>query len=291
MIGSGILDVAIGIIFLYLLLSLLCTTVTEGIARILALRSSNLKEGLRNVLNDPDGETVNKLYNHPLVKGLYREGRFEKFTGRGGPSYIPSGNFARALLDIFAPPDDQGKPKTFAEVRGAVNNIQNEDLKKVLLLSLNDANSRLDKARENVESWFNNAMERVSGWYKRKAQVIILLVAFVVSVALNADTFNVVNSLWTDTALRESVVAAAQRATDQPLSEDMGEITQQITDLQLPLGWKSLPATWAEGLIKVAGLLFTTAALSLGAPFWFDVLNKIMRLRSSGEPSDTSAKS
>jgi hypothetical protein len=294
MISSGILDVTIAIIFLYLLLSLFCSSLTEGIARILALRSSNLKEGLRNLLTDPQSNIVKELYNHPLMKGLYHQGWFEKLTGRdGGPSYIPSRTFARALFDIIMPPNERGKLKTFAEVRDAVNEIQNEDLRRVLLLSLNDANGRLDKARESVESWFNDAMERVSGWYKRKVQVIILLVALVVSVALNADTFNVASSLWNDTALRESVVAAAQRATEQPLSEDIGEIRQQITDFQLPLGWQgwqSLPATPVEWLAKGFGLLFTAAALSLGAPFWFDVLNKVMRIRSSGESPATSER-
>jgi hypothetical protein len=231
---------------------------------------------------------VDKLYNHPLVKGLYRKGWFDELVGRDAkPSYIPSRTFALALFDIVAPTDPQGKSKTFSEVRDAVNEIQNEDLKKALLLNLNNANDRLDKARENVESWFNDAMERVSGWYTRKAQVIILGIAVVVSVVLNADTFTVASSLWNDTALRESVVAAAQQATEQPLSEDLGQIRQQIMDLQLPLGWQSFPATPTEWLAKALGLLFTAAAISLGAPFWFDVLNKVTKLRSSGEPPAT----
>ena len=288
MFGSGILDVAIGILFLYLLLSLVCSSITEGIARIFALRSSNLKEGIRNLLNDRDGKTVSSLYDHPLVKGLYREGWFDRLVRRGGkPSYIPSRTFALALFDIVAPPDEHGKSNTFAEVREAVNSVPNEDLKRVLLLSLNNANGRIDKARENVESWFNDAMERVSGWYKRKAQVIILCVAVVVSVALNADTLTVASNLWNDTALRESVVAAAQRTTEQPLSDDIGDIRQQIADLRLPLGWQSFPASPLEWVAKAFGLLITAAALALGAPFWFDVLNKAVRIRSSGESPST----
>jgi hypothetical protein len=145
MFGSGIIDVAIGVFFLYLLLSLVCSSLTEGIARILALRSSNLKEGIRNLLNEPpQGETVERLYNHPLVKGLYRKGWFDKLVRREAkPSYIPSHTFALALFDIVAPTDEQGKSKTFPEVRDAVSKIPNEDLKKVLLLSLNNADDKL----------------------------------------------------------------------------------------------------------------------------------------------------
>ena len=289
MFGSGIIDVAIGVFFLYLLLSLVCSSLTEGIARILALRSKNLQEGIRNFLNVPKGnDIVNQLYNHPLVKGLYRKGWGDKLMGRDGkPSYLPSRTFALALFDVVSPPDEQGKSKTFAEVKDTINKLPNEDLRKMLLLNLNDANGQLNKARENLQGWFDDAMERVSGWYKRKAQLIILSVAVLVSVTLNADTFTFASSLWNDTALRESVVAAAQRTTEQPLSQDIGDIRQEITQLQLPLGWQSFPSSPLEWLTKALGLLFTAAALALGAPFWFDVLNRFVRIRSTGESPST----
>jgi hypothetical protein len=287
--GSGIIDVAIGVFFLYLLLSLVCSSLTEGIARILALRSKNLQEGIRNFLNDPkDGDVVKRIYEHPLVKGLYRKGLGDTLLGRDGkPSYIPSRTFALALFDVVAPADKQGKSKTFAEVRDTINKLPNEDLKKMLLLNLNNANGQLNKARENLQGWFDDAMERVSGWYKRKAQLIILGVAVLVSFALNADTFTYASSLWNDTALRESVVAAAQRTTEQDLSKNIGEIRQEVTKLNLPLGWQSFPSTPLEWLAKALGLLFTAAALSLGAPFWFDVLNRFVRIRSAGETPST----
>jgi hypothetical protein len=77
-IGSGVLDVAIGVAFVYLLLSLICSAVTEGIARIFAMRSSNLKEGIRNLLDGQGkGDYVQKLYEHPLISGLYRQGWFD----------------------------------------------------------------------------------------------------------------------------------------------------------------------------------------------------------------------
>jgi hypothetical protein len=97
--GSGVLDVAIGVAFVYLLLSLICSAVTEGIARIFAMRSSNLKDGIRNLLDD-QGEVgyVQALYEHPLISGLYRQGWFDRLVRRDGkPSYIPSRTFALAL--------------------------------------------------------------------------------------------------------------------------------------------------------------------------------------------------
>jgi hypothetical protein len=285
--GSVILDVAIGVIFLYLLLSLICSTITEGIARVAAMRSSNLQEGIRNLLNDPKGSGLaKKLYDHALIKGLYRAGWFDRLSGRDGkPSYIPSRTFTLALLDTIA-----GTGKKFDQVRTEVAKIDNQQVKGALLPLLDEAKD-LKEARKNVEGWYDDVMERVSGWYKRKAQVIIVAVALLLSVALNVDTFAVVNALWHDTALRESVVAAAQRSSEQPLPNNIETIKQQLNALQLPIGWQSVPSGAFAWLTKVVGLLFTALALSLGAPFWFDALNKLVRVRSSGTSPDTSSSS
>jgi hypothetical protein len=114
--------------------------------------------------------------------------------------------------------------------------------------------------------------------------------ALVVSAALNADTFEVATTLWNDTAIRDSVVAAAQRTSEQPLPDDIEVVKQQLTELPLPLGWQSLPGDALEWLTKIVGLLITALALSLGAPFWFGALNKLVRVRDSGEPPDTSGR-
>ena len=42
------------------------------------------------------------------------------------------------------------------------------------------------------------------------------------------------------------------------------------------LGWGYIAA------VKIVGILLTTIAVSLGAPFWFDMLNKLVNLRSTG---------
>jgi hypothetical protein len=293
MFGSGVLDVAIGVAFLYLLLSLLCSAITEGIARIFALRSGNLKAGVQNLLNNQtvpvDGkqkDLAQAIYEHPLIKGLYRQGWFDRRIGREGkPSYIPSRTFALALFNVLG-----GTGKTLDELKNQVAGIQSDWIKRSLLPLVSDAKN-LAAARANVEGWFDDAMERVSGWYKRKAQVIILLVALVVSVALNADTLEVTTTLWNDTAIRESVVAAAQQASQQPLSDDINVLKKQLTELPLPLGWEAIPDSASEWLAKIVGLLVTTLALSFGAPFWFDALNKLIRVRDSGASPDTTGTS
>jgi hypothetical protein len=284
MFGSEILEVAVGIGFLYLLLSLVCSAVTEGVARAFAMRSSTLGSGVRNLLGDPYGKgPAKQVYNHPLIKGLYRQSWFDKRIGREGkPSYISPRTFALALFDTLASTEPASNGQDFAGVRGKIGKIQNDDLKRALLVCMDDAGEDLGRARANVERWFEEAMERVTGWYKRKMQLIIVCVAAAVSVALNVDSFSVTNALWNDAALRDSVVAAAQRDTGQSLDDDLNVVQERLSGLGLPLGWREAPDDPAAWSAKVAGLLFTTVALSLGAPFWFDLLNRFVGVGSSG---------
>jgi hypothetical protein len=88
MFGSNVLEVAIGLVFVYLLLSLLCSTINEQvIARFFALRAKTLEEGITNMLATPQGkELVNQLYENPLIKGLSQNAASGKPRK---PSYIP----------------------------------------------------------------------------------------------------------------------------------------------------------------------------------------------------------
>lgn len=292
MFGSEILEVAIGVGALYLVLSLVCSAITEAVARAFAMRSGTLRSGIRNLLSDPDGRDIARdLYGHPLVKGLYRQGWFDKRVGRDGkPSYIPPRVFRLALLDVLPPADPAPGGGALPELRGRVENAKDEGLRRALLVCVDDADNDADRARTNVERWFGDAMERVTGWYRRKMQLVILGVAFAMSVLLNVDSFHVTNALWNDAVLRDSVVAAAQKDTGQSLAGDLDVIEERLGVLGLPLGWSSFPEGPAAWLAKAAGLLFTTVALSLGAPFWFDLLSRFVGVGSSGRTPDMPAE-
>src|SRR5882724_11564214 len=99
MFNSQILDVAIGMIFVYLLLSLVCSAANEIIESLFKKRAKHLEEGLRALLQNK--EMVAKVYNHSLVNGLF--GGEYKPKSRKLPSYIPSENFALALMDLVLP--------------------------------------------------------------------------------------------------------------------------------------------------------------------------------------------
>src|SRR3954470_15859031 len=99
MFGSAILEVAIGIIFLYLLVSIVCSAVREGIEGWFKSRAAYLEYGIRELLHDRQGQDLaSHFFNHPLIFGLfsdeYKPGRPYKpgilASGSNLPSYIPS---------------------------------------------------------------------------------------------------------------------------------------------------------------------------------------------------------
>ena len=289
MFGSVLFEVIIVIVFLYLLLSSICSAINEWISGLLSLRSKNLMEGIRRLLNESGDEgLVKKIYEHPLISGLTKEGKL--------PSYIPSRTFTLALLDIVAPvnPDDKSNVLKIFE---KVNEWPDGELKKALLSIIDKTERNIDTLRKSIEDWFDDAMERVAGWYKRKMQVVILVLALIVTIGLNADTFMVANTVSQNETLRSAIVSSAEKATQQEIPKEIEQIKGQIKELNLPLGWSCIkddprrpPEGFPAWLLKILGLLITTVAVSLGAPFWFDILNKMVSLRSAGKVPKTSAE-
>ena len=311
MFGSQILDVAIGIAFVYLLLSILCTAANEMVAGLLALRARSLAEGISNLLADSRIKGMDELlYKHPLIKGLYR--------GNKKPSYIPSRSFALAFLDGIAPFEGKAE-KAVWQIKDAVGRLSvDSEMKRLLSIFLQQSGDDFSKLQAAVETWFNDSMTRVSGWYKRQSQVITVIFAILIAGASNADTLSIVKKLYTDSTLRASIVAQAQARVGQkegssgsnsqtipnpPSSNSPGtpttaenksketykETLEAINQLGLPLGWEAVPKH-NEWILKIIGLLLTIMAISLGAPFWFDTLSRITKIRSSGATPAESAK-
>jgi hypothetical protein len=318
MFGLQILDIAIGLIFVYLLLALICTTVSELLAGLLNRRSRNLFIGIRGLLedesvrlknpqspNDPKGKgLVDLFYTHPLIKALH--GRQMWGEGKSKPSYIPSRTFALALLDIIGPANPD-KDRNIDDIRAAIKALPDDsDVKRTLLILLDEAKSDLGKLHESIETWFNNAMDRASGWYKRRTQEIVFVIAVVLTSAVNADTIQIAKTLANDAALREALVAQAQEFSKNPpqasqgpggqsqgasaagaaqsAAETIKEDTMTLQNLGLKLGWQDESQARINWVNKIFGLLLTALAVSMGAPFWFDTLNRIIAVRATGKP-------
>jgi hypothetical protein len=312
-----VLDVGLGVILMYLLLSLIVTTLQEAMASLFKWRAQNLYAAVASLLEDPklsdDWQSLAAdLYQHPLVSKLCRKHPQPASPSEFGaanrfrlPSYLSSRTFAVALLDVLRQKSGvmaaSGADHLLGNAREIVERLPEGTLKRALVLQVNDAEqlgSTLDeRARavsERIETWFNDSMQRASGWYKRRAQVWSIGLGFLIAAIANASTFHVVKGLWSDGSLRAAVAAGAQAFHEQGTPAATGALAEQltahITRLQasnLPIGWtmegwQAFEVTSASTWLVISGWIVTAFAVSLGAAFWFDLLGKALQIRGSG---------
>ena len=289
----GLIQVVIGLVFLLLLLSLLVTTIMELISSMFALRGQNLEKAIRNMLATglKEGELFQSFKNNALYKQLcnYRGNAKSR-----PPSYLSAENFQSILMDLILNGEDSGK------LTQKIDELPNEELKKVLKQLLNDAGYELEEFKTKMRNWFNDVMDRAAGWYKRNIQILVTFVGLVVAIIFNADTISLYQRLESNPEeLKEIVTMAEAYAKKSDLGIQSGGTVEQqweqvnnlindeINQAKSPLGLGWHPEelqgmTPSDWVIKVLGWIVTALAVSLGAPFWFDLLKKLVNIRSSG---------
>jgi hypothetical protein len=195
-----------------------------------------------------------------------------------------------------------------------------------LLSELNRANFESEnvllRARQNIEDWFNNSMDRLSGWYRRRTQTLLYAISIGLVFSFNIDSVHLATFLWRDAVTSELLALTTQRVVlenpDGLSAYQTGEIERLIGEVMyanVPLGWIGLPSpSDLEGVCaklgdthrhlllfgqcypltnvpapslgawfaKIFGLLITGIAAAQGAPFWFDILKKLINVRMSG---------
>lgn len=95
-------------------------------------------------------------------------------------------------------------------------NLFGHETRSHLTSLLKDANNDLLKFKLHLEQWFEDTMDRASGWYKQKIQVVLLIVGFIIAISFNANTLAIVHKLSVDKEAREKMVERATRAMSDP---------------------------------------------------------------------------
>ncbi|BEV10924.1 hypothetical protein ATDW_14200 [Asticcacaulis sp. DW145] len=274
------IDVAAGLVFIYLLMSVLATTAREAVEGFFKSRARNLERGLIELLcNLPkehklrfDRKSGDKLhgfeflegfYSHPLIMTLYRGNykpptRRRFFEGRKLPSYIPAEHFAFVVLDMISEKGGQTQSGRIdpQAVLNATNNLNNPRLAKVVQLAVNTADGDMNKARTFLEQWFNATMDRVSGWYRHETQTILFWFSLIACVVMNVNTVVIADTLYRSPSLRKAVEASAQQYyTDTAAKgvEATASLDNPLSRLGLPLGWNATTMDSMQHLFRFCG--------------------------------------
>jgi hypothetical protein len=385
MLSSPIIDLALGLTFVFGVTAALASLLTELIARFVGLRGAYLLSGLRELVDDgvsstnltdvtadygamhdlmrsgqphqdlpdiqppvagkPSGQSppprkpsmTAALLGGPILSSQGMGGQLSSSrqltlsrttdTGRlpkiqanktriGGkwsqlrslPSYISAKSFADAIMNLVVP--DQSGQTTMTGIEDAIKTLPpTMPFGQSLQALVKDADGDVNRFRTSVEEWYDDHMDRVSGWYKRYTAVITLVVGAIVIVLLNLNALSIGRTLYTENAVSTAVSAVAAKATScSGVSQDcLADLEDQLSSAAaagLPVGWGTVRACREHGVqcnwmdergifspygdssgqfvLVLAGFIIMIISIVPGAQFWFGLLSKIGALRSTG---------
>lgn len=324
---DALLETAIGLVFVWLVLSVATMQIQNIFTAQQGLRAENLEKAILDMLKSP--RLVEKFYNHPLILELSPKDKNGKAKR---PDNIPNPAFVTAALEVILNASKPGDTLpvgslSILEMRASLKKLGDtnpaltrtiQHLLPNLDAGINNLENSIAGYRANIEAWFNNAMVQATNIYKQNAAKIAFVIGLILAVLFNVDTINIAQKLWQDSTIREVLVAQAQNQSDVNLSPS--EIMAQVKELNFPIGWTTSPAQnptcgWIGtennqlvirsggacrvitsipnnflGIVyKILGLLLSGAAASQGAPFWFDILKKLVSLRTTTQTTTTTS--
>lgn len=331
-----ILDLVVGLIFIYFLLSIICSSAVEMFLSAFKIRAAILAEWLKKIFSQaviksngkevPFGEII---MDHCLVNSLTPPGK--------STSYTDAGNFVSALLErisFYSNPD-----KITASLDDMIEAIEKttllpEELRRTFLIYANEARdsfkqvanntlSEIEIFRKKIENWYDTSMQRLGGRMRVKyARPITIVFSIMITGFLNADSISIAKYLYANPQVASKISNEAMnmtkndslkkmvdqiKVTSEKDSDAIKIITQKLQNINeanavlnnaMPLGWRKGELKNDNGEIdgykafsKFIGLAATVLALVMGAPFWFDLLNKLANVRGVGnKPATTEEK-
>ena len=329
------IDVAIGMAFLYLLLTFLASAVVELVSNIRNWRSQILYFALEKMLEGNSAVDVKLFYDHPLIQALatnqsgrswmdlLERGGWKPPGGTASPvAYVPAAIFSGVVLEFIRRSDPGRTTLTPEDEIKAVAKWLNTDaprsyrhtaaaLHAIIENAIATQGNSIQAVKLSIEKWFNDTMDRTSGWYKRRTRGLLILVGLVLALVGNIDSIALAKWLWEGDAARQTVVAAAaDYAKANPKLPETGasapkgdgkspdilasvkqivDVDRKVTELGYPMGVERLVANFSSKNLDffwlaqyILGCIISAIAISMGSPFWFDAMQNLLKLRGSG---------
>ena len=410
MLSSGIIDLAIGLAFVFGVTAALASVITELISRFLGLRGAYLLKGLRELLDGTGVETVvneadrdydamrglvtgsipagtdvvpvappppaadathpapgtpsptttldastkpagpvqmramsatGALLGSPILRSqgmtgdisnrdlVLKASRFGPGVTGGSwrkprlgarrrlPSYISAKSFGEAVIDLLVP--DAAGRTTMTTIQDSLKKLPADLPFTTSLQSLaTNAGNDISRFRTSIENWYDDHMDRVSGWYKRHVAKITIAVGAILVILLNINTITIGRTLYSNSVVSSAVSTVAANHSNCAKGEPQEQCLSSLqTDLSavaqagLPIGWPTVSACLVKGasckwwqqrgilnpngssgwqlVLVIIGFLLTILALTPGAQFWFGLLVKLGAIRSTGPKPPTPA--
>ena len=282
MFGIQALNIVISMIFIYLLFSLFVSIINEMISRLFNTRGNQLFETVHELIGD---EGVKALYQDPRINILVQKGskisgvkkKIDDLKNKRLPDFIPEEIFGEIIADI---PNEK--------LKGYMETVDEE----------------LKNTKEEVTKIFETALLKTQQVYKQNMRFWVFIISAIVTVSFNVDSIKIFKILSNDPALAAAVASQAEQYIALNDSLDLGYSDAGIDSLKrqlrvlhqeqvagmeqsMGIGWNT-PKIWKElRWHSLPGFIITVLALSLGAPFWFDLLKKVVNIKNELKPTNT----
>lgn len=313
-----ILQIIISVVVIYLIFSIVVFVIVEWFAGLIQLRGKMLENAIKGMFND-DG-IADEILQHPVVRNLAAQRRRR-------PAYLPASSIAAAIIDLVSRNGGSEKSQAIERFKAGVANMPAGNVKQ-LLGSLGQNADDVKALGVTIEKWYNDGMDRLSGWYKVRTRTITLVCSIAITLIFNIDTIYIIRAAKADPVLRQRMNDLGDRiladstlmatinsfpAYDNDYYEDyvndstitgdqvddetagmqgpvalspdqrlqqLSELGQLIRSSDLPIGWQIQNDKPVHYI--VLGWILTALALTAGAPFWFDLLKRLVNVRIAG---------
>ena len=241
---TAVLEITISLVLLYLLFSQITLSIMELYAGIANMRGAFQYRQLCEALGPISTEN---LYLSTPIKTLNRSNPVKPWKGFiwlfGGkshldkPTYISATVFAQAILTLSGSNattiGDQEREKKEQDALDQLSlitpdslkpfaisfkKLEPEGLRSLLIVHLEDAvktggpdAEKAKKLNQNLIDWYNDFQQRLTGRYKRKMRLPLLIIGFIVAVIFNLSTPRIIQYLRTHPTDRQQAVALATR--------------------------------------------------------------------------------
>ncbi|MBX3252513.1 MAG: hypothetical protein KF862_00120 [Chitinophagaceae bacterium] len=340
MFSSSTINLVILLAFTYFLVSLMVSAINEAVLTMLNRRADYLKKALKGLFENKGWEdyingnlkTEAGFFDSTHIKSLFK-------MNKRSPSYIPFQNFLLTLIEYVGADSYKNSFETAINSSDKLNPVVKKALKDIIAKSKSRISENINGLKafeEELEQYYNNAMDRATGWYKRETGIVLFILALVLSVALNIDTIKIANDGLKDPKKLDIAAESISRfvqdnqadvlilangdsisinkkqpeatettgkdikgqsmnadsvaKADSTISQTKQKVAH-VSDLYTSVsGYRfgyndgGFCTEWGTNFfLKCLGILITCFALQLGSQFWFDTLNKMVNLRSTGK--------
>jgi hypothetical protein len=296
---SQILEVAIGLVFVYYVLGAVVSFVTQLILESAETRGAALEEKLKAVAGDKSVD----LLNLPQIKAL-QPIRYTSWMGVFGAKIeqkkvekIPVAMMVDAFFDVTGL---TGRPEIKGdELTDFVNQLPESEGKQALLKWIKQGVTDINALRGHANDYFSGVLNQAASTFKSNARSIVIIFSMILVFALGTDTIQLVRDLWNNAELRSVAATEATMAAQNGNTLTVDDIIKSLSDTTMRIAWWQIGDTFpAQGagfpvwtifiILKIIGLSMTALAVSQGSSFWYDLLKKLTTPGGGGS-SDSSS--